>query len=427
MATVQTQTRPIRVVIVGAGFAGLEAVHELRSSDAEVLLLDRVPYNTFQPLLYQVATGGLNPGDITYALRVYTGRFRNTRFRHSAVVGLDPDRKQLQLADGDTIDYDRLIIGVGVTANYFGIEGADKYAMTIYSRNASIAVRDRIFANLEAVAQGSPTAVEPVVVVVGGGATGVEMAGALAELSHAALQRAFPEIDPGRVRVVLVEMLDELLAPFKPPLRKHTAAALRARGVELRLGRAVKEVHPDCVVLDDGERLPSAATIWATGVKADDRLRSWGLPQGKGGRIEVDDHLRVRGHPEIFAVGDVGVNPDDPLPQLAQPAIQTGRYAARLIARELSGEPDPGPFRYVDKGIMATIGRSDAVVQLPSGIRIKGRLAWLAWVGLHIVTLIGNRNRFATMVNLANRYLSWPGHVNVIVGDTREPDKRPRP
>jgi NADH dehydrogenase len=409
-------SRRPRVVVVGGGFAGMSAVRELKDADADVLLLDRNPYNTFQPLLYQVATGGLNPGDVTYALRAYAARFRNARFRRGSVVGLDPEKREVLVDDGTTEPYDYLVICCGVTANYFGVPGAQEHARTIYTRKAALEVRDRVLSNIEAYAQGREGALEPTTVIVGGGATGVEMAGALAELRNNALPRAYPELDRDRARVVLVEMTEHVLAPFAPKLREYTAKELRDRGVELRMGTSVEEVHEDGVLLSDGERLGAAATIWATGVKVHDQVSTWGLPQGRGGRIQVQPDLRVVGHDDIFAVGDVAAPQEWAPPQLAQPAIQGGRHAGAQIKRLLAGSPTQ-PFRYKDRGIMATIGRSDAVVQLPRGIKMGGFLAWVAWLVLHILYLVGNRNRLATMANLSVRYLTWPGMQNVIVGD----------
>jgi NADH dehydrogenase len=408
-------SRP-RVVVVGGGFAGLSAVRGLGDADVDVLLLDRDLYNTFQPLLYQVATGGLNPGDVTYALRAFAGRFRNVRFRRVSVTEVDTSNRRVRVDSGADLAYDYLILCCGVTANYFGIDGAEENAKTIYTRKAAIEVRDLVLSNLEAVAQGRAGAVEPVVVIVGGGATGVEMAGALAEMRNAGLPLAYPELDPNRVRVVLVEMTDDVLAPFAPKLRTYAADELRDRGVDLRLGVAVKEVREACVILDNGEHVPSAATIWATGVKVHDQVSTWGLPQGRGGRIQVDADLRVVGNPEVFAVGDMAAPVDGALPQLAQPAIQGGRHAAAQIRRLVAGERTEA-FTYKDKGIMATIGRSDAVIQLPNGVKMRGLVAWLAWLGLHIVTLMSNRNRLATMANLSVRYLTWKRGANVIVGD----------
>jgi NADH:ubiquinone reductase (H+-translocating) len=409
----QTRRRP-RVVVVGGGFAGLSAVRELRNDDVDVVLLDRYGYNTFQPLLYQVATGGLNPGDVTYPLRAFGSRFKNASYRKATVIDIDKANKQVVVADGPPVDYDYLILCTGVTANYFGIPGAEKYARTIYTRKAALRVRDQIFGSLEMTAQGKQGIPEPVVVVVGGGATGVEMAGTLAELRNYAVPVAYPEMDVKRVRVILVEMMDNVLMPFAPGLRDYTAQALRERGVELRLNTAVKEVREHSVVIGD-EEISSALTIWATGVAAHPVVQHWGVPQGRGGRIQTDPDMRVQGFEDIFAVGDVGAR-DKPAPQLAQPAIQGGKHAATQIRRLIAGQPTQ-EFVYKDKGNMATIGRNDAVVQLPSGIKMKGFPAWAAWVGLHIVTLTGNRNRFSTLTNLAVRYLSWAGNLNVIVGD----------
>ena len=405
-----------RVVVVGGGFAGLSTVRELSGADVDVLLLDQDLYNTFQPLLYQVATGGLNPGDVTYALRAFAARHGNAQFRRMTVTGLDAARRCVRTDTGEEIGYDYLVLGCGVSANYFGIPGAEEHARTIYTRKASIEVRDFMLGNIEAVAQNRPDAIEPVVVIVGAGPTGVEMAGTLAELRNIALPVTYPELELERVRVILVEMTDQVLGPFAPRLRRYTAKELRKRGVELRLGTAVKEVHSDGVVLSDGERMPSAATIWCTGVKVHDQVAGWGLPQGRGGRIPVEPDMRVVGHPEIFAVGDVAASVDAALPQLAQPAIQGGRHAVAQIRRLMAGQASE-PMVYKDKGTMATIGRNAAVVQLPRAVKLKGRLAWLAWVALHIVTLVGHRNRLATLANLSVRYLAWPGRLNVIVGD----------
>jgi NADH dehydrogenase len=322
--------------------------------------------------------------------------------------------------EGDPIAYDYLVLCCGVTANYFGIPGAAANSHTIYTRGAAIVARDLMVSALEDAAQGTLSAKEPVFVVVGGGATGVEMAGTLAELRNGAVPIAYPDLDVSRVKVVLVEMSSDVLGPFHPKLRRYAARALRRRGIDLRLETSVKEVRPDSVVVQrDGsepETIPAAVVVWATGVTAEPVVGGWGLPTGKGGRIETDPDLRVTGYPDVFAVGDVAVTPDAPLPQLAQPAIQGGKHAGMQIRRLLVGSPTE-PFTYRDKGTMATIGRSDAVVQLPFGLRIKGFVAWVAWLALHLVELMGGRNRIASMINLSVRYLSWPRSVNMVVGD----------
>lgn len=406
----------IRVVIVGVGFAALSAIKELSKEDIDVVLVDRDPYSTFQPFLYQVATGGLNPGDVTVSARAFSARYPRVRFVRGHVTGIHKQDRELQLKDGRRVPYDYLIISAGVGPNFFGIPGAPENATTIYTRAESLHVRDRVMQALELVAEKHPDAPEPVFVVVGGGATGVEMAGALAELRSTAVPLAYPGLNPERVRIVLVEMLDHLLSPFDEKLQKYTAEALRKRGVELRLNTAVKEVRPDSVVIGDDEELPTAVTIWASGVTTRDEVSNWGLEQGKGGRIRVHSDLRTGQDERIFAAGDIALIDDQALPQLAQPAIQMGRHAARQIRKLVNGEPTEG-FEYKDRGIMATIGRSAAVVQLPSGIKLKGFTAWVAWLLLHIYTLMGGRNRVSAMANLSVRYLTWKRSANVIVGD----------
>ena len=411
----------MRVVIVGGGFGGLAAARELRHVDAEVVLLDRNLHHTFLPLLYQVASGALNPGDVTYSLRAFAGHFDNVRFRRAEVTGVEAADHHVDLDDGTRIAYDYLVLATGVGPNYFGVPGAAEHSSHIYTRNASIELRDRLLGGLEALAQDGDHAGASVVVV-GGGAVGVEIAGALAGLRNAALPIAYPELSPAQLRIVLVELTDRLLAPFAPSLRAYALRQLRRRGVEVHLETSVAEVHPDHVVLDDGRQLSSVATIWATGVQAPDAVAQWGLPQAGGGRIRVGDDLRVVGESRVFAIGDIAAHDDDPLPQLAQPAMQGGRHAARQIRRLADGQASE-PFTYRDKGIMATIGRNAAVAQLPRGLRLRGPVAWLAWVVLHVAQLMGNRNRLATLANLSVRYLSWKRSANVIVGD---PGRRPR-
>lgn len=411
----KAQANP-RVVIVGAGFAALAAIKELAKSDVEVLLIDRDPYSTFQPFLYQVATGGLNPGDITVSTRAISAKYPNLRFRRGTVTGINRPDRLIEVEDQPPIPYDYLLIAAGVGPNYFGVEGAREFAPTIYTRAEALHVRDHVMESLDRVAEKLPDAPEPVFVVVGGGATGVEMAGALAELRSTAVPLAYGGIDPKRVRIVLVEMADQLLGPFAPKLRDYAAKALRRRGVELRLNTAVKEVRPAEVVIGDGEVLPTAVTIWATGVKTRDEVTNWGFAQGSGGRIRVRPDLRTVDDERVFAAGDIAIIDEQPLPQLAQPAIQMGRHSARQIRRMLAGKSTQ-QFRYRDRGIMATIGRSAAVVELPIGIKLKGWIAWIAWLFLHIFELMGGRNRIAAMANLSVRYLTWKRSANVIVGD----------
>jgi len=414
-----TATGRPTVVVLGAGFAGLSAVRELQGVDADVLLVDKNAYNQFQPLLFQVATGGLNPGDVTYSLRSFTGGRRRVRFKQATVTGVDAAAKVLRTETGDDIAYDYLIVSSGITANYFGIPGAEEHTLTMYTRAGAIEVRDRLLTAFERAAERGGEA--PCVVVVGGGATGTEMAGAIAELRSTYVAKNYPELDPTQVRVVLVEMLDVVLGPFEDPLRQYAAKALRERGVELRLGAAVAEVREDTVVLKGGEELPSVLTVWASGVSAPRSLKDWGFPQGRGGRLQTDADLRVQGSDHVFAVGDVGVVDGAALPQLAQPAIQTGKHAAANVKRLVQGQAT-APFAYSDKGTMAIVGRLAAVADIkwPFAGKFTGAIGWLMWMGLHIALLHSWRNRIATLVNLTTHYLAASGGRNVIAGEPRD-------
>jgi NADH:ubiquinone reductase (H+-translocating) len=407
-----------RVVVVGAGFAGLAAVERLARAGAQVLLIDRNVYSTFQPLLYQVATGGLNPGDVAYPARAVT-RAHGARFRLGELTGVDAPAQRITLADGTSFEYDYLILATGVSAAYFGVTGAAEHSLGLYTRRDAVSLRDHIMARLERLdVAGAGKAVN--FTVVGGGATGVELAGALAELRSTALDAAFPEVDLASVHIRLVEQAPALLAPFQPALRDYARDQLLARGVEVRLDTAIREVTNDRVLLANGEDLPSDVTVWAAGVSAPAVTAEWGLPQRRGGRILVGPDLRVRGQDRIFALGDISLVEDQPLPQLAQPALQMGRHAAAQIGLLTAGRATV-PFNYHDKGIMATIGRRSAVVELPHRLRIRGTLAWLAWLALHLITLLGNRNRISALLNLSWRYLSWGHGGGVIVGDDPPP------
>jgi NADH dehydrogenase len=417
-AGAETDTRP-HVVVVGAGFAGLSAVRTLRKAPVRVTLIDRHSYSTFQPLLYQVATGALNPGDITYGARSFVASVSRkgttwATFRKGTVTEIDPEAKILTLDVGPSLTYDYLVLANGVTTNYFGVPGAKEHAYPIYTRAEALSVRDRMIGYLDHISA-TKEADGASVVVVGGGATGVEMAGTLAELRNAMLPTRYPELDPDHVKVVLLEMTDKVLAPFAPKLRTYAAEQLRARGVELRLGAAVAEVRSDRVVLTDGSELPAQMTIWATGVAAHDVVKKWGLTQGRGGRIVVGRDLRVPEHPDIFVAGDTGIIDGDPLPQLAQPAIQTGARAGDNLLALLEGRPAK-TFKYFDKGTMATIGRRSAVAEIVHGPKLTGTLAWLTWMFVHVLALLGNRNRIMVSLALMFRYLGQRRSV-LVVGD----------
>lgn len=407
-----------RVVVVGGGFAGLSAVRRLRDEDVDVTLIDRHTYSTLQPLLYQVATASLNAGDVTWFLRTIRSKQKNVRVVNAAVEAMDHDAREVVLDDGQRVAYDHLVVAAGATANFFGIEGAQEHALPLYTRSQALAIRDEVFSHLERAAARDPDR-ELRIIVVGGGATGVETAGALAELRNRDMAVTYPELDPARTHITLLEMMPVLLKPFSRKAQEYALASLVERGVDVRVDTAVQEVRPDGVVDADGNHIPAGIVVWASGVTVHDVVSQWDLPQGKGGRVQVDDHLRVVGRDGVLAAGDIAAGPgDDALPQLAQPALQGGRYAAGVIAARVRGEPPPPPFRYRDKGMMATIGRRAAVAQVKHLPTITGTLAWLLWMAVHVFYLLGVRNRIATIVNLSARYVFWRHGHDAIVGET---------
>lgn len=405
------------VVVVGGGFGGLAAVRKLKGADVDVTLIDRHTYNTFQPLLYQVATASLNPGDVTWFLRSVRAKQDNVHFVKGTVKSMDHEHKMVVLESGLSVSYDYLIIAAGVTANYFGIPGAEEFSLPLYLRSQALVVRDRMFAALEnAVINRVDEDLR--IIVVGGGATGVETAGAFAEFRNNDMPTVYPELDTRRIHITLVEMAPHVLAPFHPKLRDYAQKSLEKRGVDMRLETRVREVREDGVVVASGDHeefLQAGMVVWASGVTTHDTLADWAVPRARGGRIVVDAERRVEGLENVFAVGDISIGPDN-LAQLAQPALQGGKYVAKFIKADLRGKTGKG-FSYRDQGTMATIGRASAVAQIKGLPRLKGFPAWAIWVGLHVATLLGNRNRFATMINLTAKYLAWGSH-NAIVGET---------
>ena len=403
-----------RVVVAGAGFGGLSAVRRLARVGTQTTLIDHNIYATFQPLLYEVASAGLSSSDVAYPARAVSRRHR-AAFRHGELAGIDPAARQITLDDGATLSYDYLILATGVAAAYHGVPGAAEHSLGLYTRHDAIVLRDRIMTGLEHLSLAGQRG-DVTVTVIGGGATGVELAGSVADLRNIALAASYPEIDRDRVHVVLIEQAPALLGPFHPALRDYTRRQLIKRGVDVRLGTAIREITPRQVVLADGSVLASDVTVWAAGVAAPDAVGTWGLPQAAGGRILTGPDLRVRGHDRIFAIGDIALIEDQPLPQLAQPALQMGKHAADQVGR-LERRQETVAFRYRDKGIMATIGYRSAVVELPRRVRIHGTLAWLAWLALHLITLLGGRNRISALVNMSWRYLTWRHGGSLIVGD----------
>jgi NADH dehydrogenase len=416
-------TRRPRIVVLGAGFAGLRAVRVLADAGRNVLWIDGRNYHTFLPLLYQVATAGLEPQAIVYPTRSFLRRLPGVQFRMERVVGGDAARHELVTADGDRIKYDRLIVATGGAAADFGIPGVREHTFKLYDVEDARALRNHILLVLEQAAgdmAGARVGAALTFVIVGGGPTGVETAGAIAEFQRHVIPRDYGLRDH-TLRIILVEAGPTLLAPFDESLRNRAKRDLEAFGVDVRLNTTVAKIDADCVHLADGERIETHTVVWAAGIRAGDVTQHLGLPLGRSGRIRVDENLVVPGHPEVFAAGDVAIiDGKERLPQVAQMAMQTGEHAAENLLRGLRREPLV-PFEYDDKGSMATIGRSRAIVQIGRRIRLAGAIAWWAWLALHIVMLIGFRNRLVVLVDWAWNYLTYDRGLRAIVGPVTPP------
>ncbi len=420
----ETPNAAPRVVIVGAGFAGLEVAKGLAGTSLHVTLVDQRNYNTFQPLLYQVASSGLDEGDVAHAIRPLFEDSANIDVRLDTVTGLDRDHRELVCVDGDRLPFDFLVLAAGATTNYFNVAGAEEYAFPLYTLGHAIALRNHVLQCFERsdvdtslIEDGSLN-----VVIVGGGPTGVETAGALSELFHKVMARGYRHIRPGQARVILVEQRDMLLAPFRERSQAHARATLVKLGVNIRLGESVSEVTARSVRLATGDELPAQTVVWTAGVQPSPLGQALELPLEQNGRVRMNPDLSVRGDPGIFVVGDLaGARQRDGsmLPQLAPVAMQAGRHVAAQVQRRIAGRATK-PFRYHDKGTMATIGRRAAVADLPFGITLGGTLAWLAWLLLHLLYLIGFQNRTQVLIQWSWNYLTWDWGPRLIL----EPEDR---
>jgi NADH dehydrogenase len=418
-------------VIIGAGFGGLAAARELEGDAVDITIIDRNNFHTFQPLLYQVATAGLNVADVAYPVRSVFQRRQHVAFRQGTVTGIDWATREVLFDGSAPVPFDHLVVAAGSATNYFGTPGAEEYGFPLYSLEQAAALRNHVLRRFEAADADATHRRDGSLnfVVVGGGPTGVEVAGALAELIDQVLARDFHTMDARQARVILLEATDRLLAPFSVRSQTFARRVLSWRGVDVRLGSQVAEVRADEVVLKSGEVIPTQTLIWAAGVQANPLAARLEVETGRGGRIVVAPDLSIVGRTDAYAIGDIADirseangNPDGPrLAQVAQVAIQGGAHAGRQIHRRLAGEPTE-PFRYHDKGTMATIGRRAAVAELPFGLKLTGMLAWLAWLGLHIVYLMGMRNRASVFLNWAWNYFTWDrGPRLIFAGASDEP------
>jgi NADH dehydrogenase len=408
-----------RIVIIGAGFGGLSAAVRLGRADADVTVIDRRNYHLFQPLLYQVATAALSPADIAAPIRGILSRQANTDVILGAVTGIDTAGRAVLLGER-RIPYDQLVIATGAREAYFGHDEWTAVTSGLKNIEDATVMRRRILLAFER-AEDSEDETERrrllTFVVIGGGPTGVELAGALAELAKAALARDFRHIDPTTARIVLVEAGPRLLPSFPPRLSEVAARALTRLGVELRLSVGVTSCDAAGAVLGD-ERIESRTLIWAAGVTASPAATWLGLQPTRGGRVPVGSALTLPGHPEIFVIGDTAevAGSRGPLPGVAPVAKQQGAYVARVIAARLVGKAPPAPFRYRNVGNLATIGRREAVVDF-GWLRLTGRIAWLVWGIAHIYFLIGFRNRIAVAIDWLWSYLTYQRGARLITGE----------
>jgi NADH dehydrogenase len=406
------------IVVIGAGFGGLSAATKLGRVAADVTIIDRRNYHLFQPLLYQVATAALSPADIAEPIRGILSRQENTAVILATVTGIDTAGRAVLLGER-RIAYDQLVIATGAREAYFGHDEWAAVTSGLKNIEEATAMRRRILLAFERAEDSEDEAERRrllTFVVIGGGPTGVELAGALAELANAALARDFRHIDPTAARIVLVEAGPRLLPSLPPRLSERAARALTRLGVEVRLGAAITNCDAEGAVLG-GERLESRTLIWAAGVTASPAVAWLGLPPARGGRVPVGPDLTLPGHPEIFVIGDTAevAGPNGPLPGVAPVAKQQGAYVARLIAARLGGKAPPAPFRYRNVGNLATIGRKEAVVDF-GWLRLTGHIAWLVWSIAHIYFLIGFRNRMAVAIDWLWSYLTYQRGARLITG-----------
>jgi NADH:ubiquinone reductase (H+-translocating) len=396
-------SRP-RVLVLGGGFAGIGAARQLRKADVDVVLVDGHDYHTFQPLLYQVATDLLSEGTVGHPLRDLFDEQPNARIHATEVTSLDLDSREVGFAEMDPLGYDYLVLALGAEVNFFGVKGAAEHAFPLYTLADAVRLKEHILERWEA-ADKAPALIEDGalnVVVVGGGPTGVESAGAIAELYRAIFVKDYPDIQQDKAQIVLVEAGPEIFTMFKPGLRKYAEKALAGRDVEVLCGQVVDSVTPTRVTLKSGRVIPAHTLVWGAGLQANPLVRSLGVELQKANRIPVQPDLSVAGYPAVFAVGDIAWITDTKtntvLPQLGSVALESGHHAGANIARLVEGDKTE-PFKYFDKGTMATIGRGAAVMQGPHGRTMRGKSAWLAWGAVHLALLSTGEERAKAAVD----------------------------
>jgi len=412
-----------RVVVVGGGFGGLQAALGLAKADVNVTILDRKNHHTFQPLLYQVALAALSPADIAAPIRSVMRSKKNVEVLIGNVVGFDLERRRVRLEEGDEVPYDYLVIAAGATHSYFGRDDWAQLAPGLKTLEDATEIRRRVLLAFELAERETLLDRQhcPLnFVIVGAGPTGVELAGAIAEISRHVLTQDFTAIDPRRARIILLEGGPRVLPTYTEDLSASAQRQLEQLGVEVRTNTMVTNIEPGLVWVGD-EKLESVVTLWAAGVRASSLGEAVGGKIDRSGRVVVNDRLNIEGHPEIFAIGDVAHFEQNgaPVPGVAPVAIQMGQYVAKEIRRRVQNKPSR-PFSYWDKGSMATIGRTKGIAQIGK-IHLSGVIAWAAWLFIHLIYLIGYRNRFSVLLNWGWQYLSWQSGARLITGSDQLP------
>ena len=414
-------TRP-QVLILGGGFAGVGAAQKLKDADADVVLVDRHDYHTFQPLLYQFATGLLDTTGVGHSLRDLLEGHGNATIHKASVTAVDLDRRTVSFEDMAPISYDYLVFGLGAQVNFFGTEGAAEHAFPMYTLPHALRLKDHLIERWEAADKDPSLAADGAlnVVVVGGGPTGVETAGAIAELYRGNLAKDYRNVAEADARVTLVEAGPELFSMFKPKLREYAAKALTDRTVDVRTGVAVSSVSPTRVTLKSGDVLRAHTLVWGAGLLGNELVRSLGIELERGNRIGVGPDLSLPDHPEVYVTGDVAAITDSKtgqvLPQLGSVALQSGEHAGEMIAHRIAGK-ETKPFAYKDKGSMAAIGRGAAVMQTLRGRTMTGLKAQLAWGTVHLALLPTNEDRTKAVVSWAGAAMTHQRVGRITVED----------
>ena len=394
------------MLVLGGGFGGIGAAKKLAKTPVDVVVVDRHDYHTFQPLLYQLATGLLEQPAVGHSIRDLFDKQDNVRVHEDSVVSIDLDAREARFDELAPQSYDYLVLALGAEVNFFGVEGAAEHGFPLYTLPDAVRLKDHVLERWEA-ADRDPSLVDDGalnVVVVGGGPTGVETAGALAELYNGVFKKDYPDVAPGTAKVTLVEASPEIFSMFKPNIQEYAKEALTKRGVEVRTGEVVASVTPKRVMLKSGDEIPAHTLVWGAGLQGNELVQSLGVELERGNRLGVDEQLRLPSHPEVFVVGDVAAITDakteQVLPQLGSVALQSGEHVGETIRRVAAGK-EAEPFKYKDKGTMAMIGRGSAVVQMLGGRTMKGAKAQLAWGTVHLALLPTNEDRAKAVVDWA--------------------------